>query len=83
MSAPVRGRVLADVRTVLEKSLQISDVAESTHLFRDLELDSLQQLTFVVELEDHFEICFDEGDEAGIETIGDVVDVVSRRLGAS
>lgn len=58
----------------------ISGVDESTHLFRDLELDSIQQLTFVVELENHFRICFDEGDDAGIETIGDVVDAVSERL---
>ncbi len=75
-----RARVLRDVRQVLEEHLTIVDVDEATHLFRDLELDSIQQLTFVVEIENHFKICFDEGDEAGIETIGDVVDVVSNRL---
>ena len=77
-----RGRVLADVRRVLEEHLLISDVREETDLFRDLELDSVQQLTFIVELENAFEICFDEGDEARIRTIGDVVDIVSRRLSA-
>ena len=75
-----RGRVLADVRRVLEEHLLISDVREETDLFRDLELDSVQQLTFIVELENAFEICFDEGDEARIRTIGDVVDIVSHRL---
>ena len=75
-----RATVLRDVRQVLEEHLTIADVDEATHLFRDLELDSIQQLTFVVEVENHFKICFDEGDEAGIETIGDVVDVVSNRL---
>ncbi len=77
-----RGRVLEDVRRVLEEHLLISDVREETDLFRDLELDSVQQLTFIVELENIFEICFDEGDEASIRTIGDVVDIVSRRLSA-
>ncbi len=77
-----RGRVLEDVRQVLEEHLLISDVREETDLFRDLELDSVQQLTFIVELENTFEICFDEGDEASIRTIGDVVDIVSRRLSA-
>jgi acyl carrier protein len=72
-----RGRVLADVRRVLEEHLLISDVREETDLFRDLELDSVQQLTFIVELENAFEICFDEGDEARIRTIGDVVDIVA------
>lgn len=75
-----RERVLTDVRHVLKTHLRIDDVDESTHLFRDLELDSIQQLTFVVELENHFELCFDEGDEADIQTIGDVVDHVSARL---
>ncbi len=78
-----RASVLRDVRQVLEEHLTIVDVGEATHLFRDLELDSIQQLTFVVEIENHFKICFDEGDEAGIETIGDVVDAVSNRLGSS
>jgi len=77
-----RGRVLEDVRRVLAEHLLISDVREETDLFRDLELDSVQQLTFIVELENNFEICFDEGDEAEIRTIGDVVDIVSRRLAA-
>lgn len=75
-----RATVLRDVRQVLEEHLKIADVDEETHLFRDLELDSIQQLTFVVEIENHFKICFDEGDEAGIATIGDVVDAVSNRL---
>ena len=78
-----RASILRDVRQVLEEHLSIADVDEATHLFRDLELDSIQQLTFVVEIENHFKICFDEGDEAGIETIGDVVDAVSNRLGSS
>ena len=78
-----RATVLRDVRQVLEEHLRIADVDEATHLFRDLELDSIQQLTFVVEIENHFKICFDEGDEAGIETIGDVVDMISNRLVSS
>ena len=75
-----RATVLRDVRQVLEEHLRIAEVDETTHLFRDLELDSIQQLTLVVEIENHFKICFNEGDEAGIATIGDVVDAVSNRL---
>ena len=60
-----RATVLRDVRQVLEEHLRIADVDEATHLFRDLELDSIQQLTLVVEIENHFKICFDEGDEGG------------------
>ena len=82
-----RGPVLENVKRVLEEHLCIdvdadADVQEETDLFRDLKLDSVQQLTFIVELENAFEICFDEGDEARIRTIGDVVDIVSHRLSA-
>ncbi len=76
-----RSRILEGVTGVLEEHLSIRDVTESTHLFDDLRLDSIKQLTLVVELENRFQFCFDEGDETKIETIGDVVDVVSRRLG--
>jgi acyl carrier protein len=76
-----RSRILEGVTKVLEEHLSIRDVTESTHLFDDLRLDSIKQLTFVVELENHFRVCFDEGDETDIETIGDVVDVVAKRLG--
>ena len=77
-----RETVLREIGTVLETHLSIQGVDEHTHLFRDLELDSVQQLTLVVEVENHFKICFDEGDESGIESVGDVADAVTRRLDA-
>jgi hypothetical protein len=49
-------------------------------VLHDLQLDSIQQLTLVVELENHFEVCFDPGDESGIETVHDVMDLVAARL---
>lgn len=75
-----RGEILESVRAVLAECLSLGDVDESTHLYRDLELDSIQQLTFVVELEDRFRICFDEADEIGVETVGDIVSLVARKL---
>lgn len=75
-----RKEIVAGVRDVLEKYLQVTGVSEDTHLFQDLELDSVQQLTFVVELENYFGIGFDEGEELDIETIGDVVDLVAQKL---
>jgi len=40
-------------------------------LVEDLELDSLKILTLALEVENHFRVCLDE--EAGIETVGDLV----------
>lgn len=73
--------ILHGVRRVLEEHLQIASAVElETDLFRDLQLDSLKQLTLVVELENRFRIRFDDGDEEGIRTVGDVVGLIESRL---
>jgi len=43
--------------------------------------DSVQRLTFVVAVEDHFEICFDAEDDLNVVTAEDVVRVVMQKLG--
>lgn len=43
-------------------------------------LDSVQRLTLVVALEDHFEICFADDDDAAVKTVDDVVRVIQERL---
>lgn len=50
-----------------------------SRLVEELELDSLRLLTLVVELENHFRIRLEDGDEAGIETAADLVAIVRRR----
>lgn len=74
-------QILEGIRMVLREHLRIAlPVNPETDLFRDLELDSLKQLTLVVELENKFRICFDEDDEEGLRTIGDVMGLISRRI---
>ncbi len=74
--------ILDGVRQVLRAKLDVERPIETdTNLFSDLEIDSLQQLTLVVELENHFRVCFDPGDEVGIDTVADVVGVIRRSLG--
>lgn len=77
-------QILEGVREVIRDHLQMqSPVGNETHLFHDLQLDSLKQLTLVVELENHFRVRLDARDEEGLETIGDVVRVIDRRLSES
>jgi acyl carrier protein len=75
-----RAEILEGVRQVFSDQLKIADLTEDTHLLRDLKLDSIQQLTLVVELENRFRIAFADEDEAGIERVGDIVDLLARRL---
>jgi acyl carrier protein len=51
-------------------------------LVEDLALDSIQLLTLAVEVENRFRICMDPEDEEGIESVGDLADVVARKLAA-
>ena len=64
-------QILDDVRKVLKEHLQISS---------PVGLETLKQLTLVVELENHFRICFEEGEEEGLRTIGDVVEFIANRI---
>lgn len=79
---PDRQFILDAVREVFAKHLSLFRVDETTGLFTELALDSLQQLTLVVEIENHFKICFDDSDEDSLETVGDVVDRIVRHLEA-
>jgi len=49
-------------------------------LVEDLRLDSIRLLTLAAEVENRFRVLLDEGDEAGIETVGDLVAVVRGKL---
>ena len=73
--------ILDGVRGVLRTHLAIaSPVDPETDLAEELQLDSLAQLTLIVEIENHFRICFEPHDEQGIRTVGDLVQVIGRRL---
>jgi len=59
--------------TDLDKS--ISEISDSTDIKKDLEFDSLQLATMVLDLEEDYEI--DIADEiTSLVTVGDVVDLI-------
>jgi acyl carrier protein len=62
-------------------SLSADEVARLNH-DSDLSehLDSMQRLTLVVSIEDHFKICFEPEDDEQATTLGDVTRIVHQRL---
>lgn len=48
----------------------------------DRHFDSLQRMALVVAVEDRFRICLDEGDEASIETVEDLVQCIAAKASA-
>ena len=57
-------------------------VTPEMRLVEDLRLDSIRLLTLAAEVENRFEIRLGEEEEAGIETVGDLVSIVEKKLAA-
>lgn len=73
--------ILRGVEQVAREHLdRPGDLRLEMDLIEDLELDSLLLLTMAVEVENRFRICLEEEDEAAIRTVGDLVDIVQRKL---
>jgi acyl carrier protein len=78
-----RDDILAGVQAVARQHLAYRGVlAREMRLVEDLELDSIRLLTLAVEVENRFRVSLDETDEAGILTVGDLVEAVRRKLAA-
>ena len=73
-------RAIAEIAA--EKLSWKGEVRPEQRFVEDLELDSIRLLTLAVEVEDRFEICIEEADETAIRTVGDLVEVVARKLRA-
>jgi acyl carrier protein len=57
-------------------------VTPEMRLVEDLRLDSIRLLTLAAEVENRFEVLLGEEEEAGIETVGDLVSIVEKKLAA-
>ena len=74
-------QILRDIETLAREKLDyVGELDLKQRLVEDLQLDSLRLLTLATEVEDHFRVCLDESDEAGLETVGDLVHMVERKL---
>ncbi len=51
-----------------------------SRLVEDLQLDSIRLLSLAMAVEDHFEISLDADDEAGIAKVGDLMDLIEKKL---
>lgn len=67
-----------EIRRLAARELDLQDDALQGDLSENL--DSMQRLSLVVAIEDHYKICFDPVDEQGTLTFQDVVKLVQRKL---
>ena len=77
--------VLAGIQDVAREHLDLAqDVQlDPAHpLVETLQLDSVRMLTLVAELENRFRVVLEEGDEADLVTVADLIALLQRRLQA-
>lgn len=72
--------ILREVERLAREKLDWAGRLEpGMRLVEDLELDSMRNLTLAIEIENHFEIRLEEEDEAAIETVRDLIELIGRK----
>ena len=77
-------RILAGLRRIAVEKLEmpparIEKLRPDASLVEVLELDSLAQVVFILEIEEHYGFQFDPEEIARVRTIADLVGVIGRR----
>lgn len=75
-------QILEQIARLARDKLGFDGVVEpQLRLVEDLGLDSIHLMTLAMAVEDHFQVCLDEDDEARILTVADLIGVVESKLG--
>lgn len=78
-----RGEILAGVAAVARQHVGFDgELDERQRLLEDLGLDSLRLLVLAAEVENRFRVALTPEDDATVRTVGDLVDLVERKLTA-
>jgi len=73
--------VLGEIRRIAVRDVEFEGPVERTSALQsDLQLDSVSMIVVAVGLENRFRVRLGEEDAHGIVTVGDLVDLVCRRV---
>lgn len=74
--------ILEGIREILGRMGVDRPVDGDTRVDEGLGLDSIRRIEFVIEVENRFRVRLEPEDEEEVETVGDLVRVIGRRLAA-
>ncbi len=76
-----QNKIRQGIQHVFDQYIKINTPIEpEMDLVADLQLDSMELTTLVVELENHFKVMFEQGDEENVHTIEDLVHLIDSCL---
>ncbi len=78
----IRQKIIEELLEASEASLAASEIDAGTNLRDDLGLDSLQAVTVVMALEQEFGIEVDDEEIDGLQTVGDILELLQRKTAA-
>lgn len=76
----IRERIIRHLIAASDEEIDASQVTDQTSLRKDLDLSSLQAVTLVMDLEDEFGVTIEDEEIESLETVGEVLAVVNRKL---
>ena len=79
----IRQKIIEELLEASESELDASEIEAKTNLRDDLGLDSLQAVTVVMALEQEFEIEVDDEEIDGLQTVGDILELLARKTAAA
>jgi len=75
-----RSEIFEGIQHVFKEFLGISAITPETDIIEDLQLDSVNLLTLIVELENYFHVLFEDGEEENIRTINELILLIERSI---
>ncbi|MGD8908955.1 MAG: acyl carrier protein [Chromatiales bacterium] len=78
-----RDEILQNVQIAIKKTFPEADpntITITTHLRNDLGADSMDNISLMMELEDHFGAILPMEEATGITNIGEIIDVIETQL---
>ena len=80
MNSEILSKVTDYLVNASEKNLKPEDITLTTLLREDLDLDSMQSVTMIMELEEEYGISIDNDELTELNTIGDLVNIMQKKL---
>ena len=82
MTMEVKTRVLNTLSAHVPVNTSLANLSEA-HKLEQLALDSLDMIEAIFELEEQFNIILESHELTTLETVGDLIDIISQRLPAA